>query len=298
MRILITGSNGFIGSNIANMLSENHQVIGIGRQKTSKLENIQYFQIDISKNDSSDLILDCIGSCDIIIHLAACLDKSSTNIDILNTNVFGTLNILNAAIKLKVKKIINASSLPVIGKPQYIPITEDHITHPETLYHASKLFAENILELGKKHKIDIIHLRISSPIGVGMSEKTFLPVIIKKLFNDEIVEIYGEGSRIQNYINVRDISMYFMKAVEIKSSGIFNIGGTRSISNIELIRLSKKLLKSKSIIRFIDKEDEFDKYIWEISIEKSKCVFGFTPSVDIQSSIMELGNYLSKGKLT
>jgi UDP-glucose 4-epimerase len=294
MKILITGSNGFIGSHVAEKLKKDHEVIGLGKSKKSKVKDIRYYSIDISDSNFPSLITEKIEFCDVIIHLAANLDKSDLNLDVIKTNVTGTLNILNSAIKLNSKKIIHTSGLPVIGKPFEIPISEKHLANPETLYHITKLASEHILDMGIKYGIKITQFRVPAPLGVGMNENSFLPAVIKKLIRNDVVEIFGKGTRRQNFIHVNDICRYISVAIDFNYSGIFNIGSFEVMSNLELIKLSQKLLNSNSEIRFDNTEDIYDDYVWKISAKKVLEVFGFGPNVMIEDSIVELANYFKR----
>ena len=291
MKILITGSNGFIGSNIAKALAEKHQIIGVGRSEHSIVNDIEYFRFDISDSGFPDSIQSYLGYCDVIVHLAANLDKSDLNLDIIKTNAIGTLNILNAALKLKAKKIVHASSIPLIGKPYNIPITEEHSTFPESLYHGSKLFSENILDLGKKSGLFVTHLRISAPVGIGMNEDTFIPIVIRNLINSKPIELFGNGSRIQNYIHISDICLFIDRAVDIDSSGIFNLASHQSISNLDLVNLAKNLLKSSSEIMLNIQEDIYEDYIWEISMMKTIKTFDISPKISLEYLLKELAEY-------
>ena len=129
-----------------------------------------------------------------------------------------------------------------------------------------------------------------------MSEETFLPIIIKKLLNNQTVEVFGNGSRRQNFINIKDIYRYFEKAVEIKKNGVYNLGTENPMTNLELIEYCRELIGSNSKIEFSEKKDIFDNYNWEVSIQKSINTFGIKPKFDLKHSVLELSSCYSKVK--
>ena len=128
-------------------------------------------------------------------------------------------------------------------------------------------------------------IRIPSPIGVGMRKNVFLSILINKMFKNEDVEIYGDGSRIQSYIDVRDISIAIIKAIESESNGLFLIAGKKAISNMQLAELCKNILKSKSKILTNIHEDLNESERWIISYKKAEKTFGYQPSLDIEDTI-------------
>lgn len=295
LEILVTGSNGYIGSFICEHLKKSHNIIGIGRSNSSKLENIKFINADISDDDFVALVSKEINSCDILIHAAACIDYNDLNTKIIDVNVRGALNVLNLALKLNAKKIIHTSSIPVIGRPVQVPIKETHVTYPETTYHISKLAAEHIFSLSTKFNIDYINFRVPSPIGPNMQKKTFLVKILEQCLIDEDIMIYGKGSRVQNYIDVRDISENIQKLLEADKSGTYNFGGT-SISNKDLVSLCKDLTNSKSKIihRYADK---YDDYYYDVSVDKAVIDFGFKNNYTLKKSITDIIDDIKKRDL-
>jgi UDP-glucose 4-epimerase len=292
LKIIITGSNGYIGSFIVQYLKNNHNIIGIGRASKSLYEGIKYIDIDISTVDFVDRVYKEVSDCDVIIHAAACIDYNNLNIELIDVNIKGTLNILKLAVKLKAKKIIYTSSIPVIGKPLNIPITENHLTSPESLYHITKLSAEYVVSLSSKFKIDYYNFRFSSPIGPGMKKNIFLVNVIEKCLLNEDIIIYGNGTRIQNYIDVRDISENIEKSLLINKSGTYNLSGT-SISNKNLVHLCIDLTKSKSKIIYSG-EDIFDDYFYDVSTEKAVVDLGFKYNYKLINTLEDMINEIRK----
>lgn len=294
MKILVTGSNGFIGKYICEKLKKNHKVTGVGTKENSGVSGIDYIQTNIESVDFVNKISKKIKKCDIIIHLAALIDKEDFNDNLINVNCKGSLHIVELAKEIGVKKIIHSSGLPVIGKPIIFPITEDHPINPHTLYHITKLTSEYIINLSSKYGIKPINLRIPSPIGPEMNEKTLLPTLLIHCLNNEPIIIYGKGLRKQNYIDVRDIAETIDDIVNLDIDGTYNITSEEVISNIDLAKLCIKMTSSKSKIIFNGKEDPEDDYCWKTSIDKAKKDFSFKPKYSLNDSINNILSYLKK----
>lgn len=290
MRIVITGVNGFVGSYICNMLRTNkeYEVIGIGRGEKRIDIECQYINIDISCEEFLEKVSTIIGRADVIIHAAACIDKDDFNLQLINANCIGTMNVAKLAQVIECRKVIYISSIPVIGIPKILPITEEHNTTPLTMYHATKLMGETTIMLLKKYNILPICLRIPSPIGNGMKENTIFSVFLKKMSNNEDVILYGQGKRTQNYVDIRDICEAIRLSIIQKREGIYNIAAEKSYSNVELAYIMKEQLNAKSNIKFNGLEDVEENLRWEISIDKAKEELGYYPQYDIKDTIKDM----------
>lgn len=282
--ILITGSNGFIGTYLNESIKKQNigQVYGIGKRKQKDQE--QYIGLDITANDFVDRAWNCIPNCNTIIHLAASLDMNN-GYDNIETNCIGTYHICKLAEVWKSKTIIYMSSQPVIGMPMQLPITEEHIVNPGSLYHITKYTGEQIIKLYSQKGITGIILRIPSPVGVGMNMNTFLPYMIKKCIKNEDIVLYGTGKRQQNYIDVRDVVEAIKLAMGYDKSNIFNIAARKPISNLDLAKKCVEVTKSNSKIVFADIEDKEENYIWNISVQKAERELGYVPCYNIEESI-------------
>ena len=285
-RVVITGANGFIGRYVTDgFLYAGYSVFAIdccshGWQSDS-VEQI------ITKISSGASVKDCIEkikSADVIVHLAADITVPGDAMTVGN-NIDGMFAALEIARQTNVKQFILLSSIPVIGETQYTPIDELHPILPKTPYHWSKYLCEQMLD--KYH--DVFHssavIRIPSPVGLGMRNNVFLSILINRMLKNEDVEIYGAGSRIQSYIDVRDISIAIIKAIESESNGLFLIAGKKAISNMQLAELCKNILKSKSKILTNIHEDLNESERWIISYKKAEKTFGYQPSLDIEDTI-------------
>lgn len=290
MRILITGASGFIGNNICNYLLDNLQeVIGVN-QKTSYINNIKNplyseFIIDISSINEIENLGNLISNVDVIIHAAASLNMQTYNNQVIRVNCIGTQNILWLASKLKVKKFLFISSVPIIGIPVNLPIKETHTIYPKTTYHLSKYFGEQLVMLSSSNEMDYFILRITAPVGIGMPKSRLLSVMLQNCLNNEPLLLSGSGTRRQNYIDVRDIVRATLLCINSDKSGIYNIAGSKTISNSELAQLCVQKCKSNSIIKYNINKDFEEGVVWDVSIEKAKLNLGFIPLFNIANTI-------------
>ena len=269
MRIIVIGSNGFIGSNICETFRKKYQIIGVGRSEISRVEGISYFNFDIASDNFVSIMSNKFGICDVIVHTAAMI-SDKTEESILLNNCLGALNVLKLSLVMNAKLIIHISSVPIIGIPSEFPITEEHKVFPNSIYHITKLATENILNLSVSKGIKVTHLRITSPVGPGMREDTLLKTLIEKSLKNETISIYGTGSRKQNYIDVRDVVSAVENALIKKRTGVFNIASSSSISNIDLAELCIRTTNSSSQVvcgSILDPEEDIN---WDVSISKAK----------------------------
>ena len=288
MKILVTGSNGFIAKKIIELLISKNTIFGIGIEKYSSNDLINYKHIDISNEESINDVIIFVKQCDVIIHTAACIDYNNDNNNLFIVNCIGTNNILRIARDLKCRQVINISSIPIIGEPKHLPITEDHELDPKTTYHITKLTSELIINQSKMYGIKAVNIRIPSPVGVGMNERTLLPIILKKCLEQDIISLYGTGSRKQNYIDVIDIASAISQCIENGVVGTYNIASKNTISNWDLARLCIKITESKSKIELLDITDPDDNFNWDISINKANNEFGFEPHISLEDSIKRI----------
>lgn len=281
--IIVTGDTGFIGSYLVKeMIELDYQVVGISRSLIYNENRYRHISVDMEDFQKLYDNLENI-SIDGIIHLAANISVPG-DYATASENILITENIVKLANMKDAKFLINISSIPVIGKPTLIPITENHPVNPLTPYHYSKKKSEEIIQQGLLEKIQYTNIRIASPVGVGMSRKVFIYRILESCLVSKKISIYGEGTRIQNYIDVRDIVDIILRSIRSEKSGLFLANGN-SISNKELVFLCKKITNSKSIVEMVNTKDLQDEDRWIISEEKAKKELGFVRKYSIEDTI-------------
>ena len=233
--ILLTGSEGFIGSNVKSILVKNKfKVYCLVRKKKKNSKNIFY----IKKNFLNK-------KCDVIIHCAA---KSPENNKFhrndYNENILITKKIIKYSLKYKPKKIIFLSSLSVHGKIISKKVNEStKILNPD-LYGKSKLFCEKMLKK-LSDKVSIVSIRLPGVIG-KYSVRNWLTLILMKIKNNQSVDIYNLDQKFNNLIHVKELSLFIHKLINHEFNGYHNLYlGTKNPIKIQsIINIFKYHLKS------------------------------------------------------
>lgn len=283
-RVLITGVNGLIGSTIAELLLTNYEVIGTSIEERNNTGlTFEYIQSDITEKAMFDKLPSKI---DVIVHCAAVISSDKFSNLLLKANCIGVQNVAEYALKDACGQVVYFSSLPIIGKPSIIPITEEHPVDPPTVYHITKYFGELILKKCLEEK-QLVIFRIPSPIGRKTAPNKIVPMFVRNAIANESFNLLGQGNRIQNYIDVRDIARAVECAIKKNANGIFNIASERSYSNKELAELCIELFNSNSKISYcgIDKEED---YQWIVSTEKAKRDLGFVAKHTLIDTLLEI----------
>lgn len=255
MKIVIFGGGGFIGSAIIDrLLLDGHYLRIFERprvepyRKFSETEQVEWTTGDILSMHDISIALD---SMELIIHLVSTtLPKGSNDDPIydIQSNLVGTLQILNTMVAMNVRKIIFISSGgTVYGTPQYLPIDEEHPCEPQVSYGITKLAIEKYLKLYEKiHGIKTITLRVANPFGKRQRIETAqgaVGVFLYRALNGLPIEIWGDGSVIRDYIYMDDVAEIFARAVTYNGSkSIFNVSRGVGTSLNELVGIIEEIL--------------------------------------------------------
>lgn len=285
--ILLTGSNGFVGQEIAKCIAGEGHLIGLGRKAENQCPYVEeYVSADLSREGALDSLKG--RKLDVIIHAAANLDMAADDAKVITDNCLGTFYLTRLAVETGCSRFIFISSLPVVGTPKPDEtgmITEKNLPHPETVYHASKLMGEHLVSLLNRQGIQSTSLRIPSPVGVGMSAKTILSVFLQCARNGETITLRGKGTRRQNYVDVRDIAQAVLKAIQAPQlSECYDIVARQTVSNTELANLCIRMLDSQSEIRF-EGQDSSDDVDWRADGSLAEKELGFVSQYTLEDTI-------------
>lgn len=282
-KIIISGTSGHIGSIIKQRLKNMYTVISINRNKIYNDKNsITYNDILNIKNDT---VLKKISSCDTFIHIASSMDFNNLNEEISHFNCYKTHSIFSLLKQIGLKKVILISGAPIVHANGHI-INEKATILSNSVYHLSKFYQEKLLEILNFDYY--FNLRISSPISPVINKKTIFKVFMDHAISNDDIIIKGLGSRLQNYIDVRDISTTIEDLIKTDDflSGTYNICSDKSISNLNLARLITEVVPTKSKIKHVG-NDTNDDVRWLYDISKAKENLSFKINYPLKRTILD-----------
>jgi UDP-glucose 4-epimerase len=248
---VILGGAGFIGSHVADALVENGYPVRVFDLPHRKTTNIAHFanRIEILEGDFENRtdLEHALQDAEYIFHLVGTTLPQNSNqnpIYDIESNVIGTLRLLQIAQTARVKKIIFISSGgTVYGIPETIPIPETHPTFPLNAYGISKLAIEKYLHLFYHlYGIEYVVLRVSNPYGerqqtVG-AQQGVVSVFMDRIRQGQPITIWGDGSIVRDFLYVKDMAQTFLLALKHTARHrIFNVGSGTGTSINELLAM-------------------------------------------------------------
>lgn len=236
MKILITGGAGFIASHITDaFIEEGHQVVVLDDLSSGFEKNInskaKFVKGDICDKELVEKLFSD-ENFDIVNHHAAQMDVRLSVKDPTfdaNTNIIGTINLLQNSIKYNVKKFIFASTGgAVYGEQSYFPADENHPTQPRSPYGISKLAVEKYLyfynaEYGLNYTV-LRYANIYGPRQNPFGEAGVVAIFTTKLLKDEQPIINGSGEQTRDYVFVSDVVKANLLTLNETSNDIYNVG--------------------------------------------------------------------------
>ncbi|MEE9378547.1 MAG: SDR family oxidoreductase [Candidatus Lokiarchaeia archaeon] len=261
-RVLVTGVAGFIGSNLTDkLLNLGATVIGIDNLFNGRLENLEEAlnnkNFQFHKGDIRDFnfLLDIFKDIDIIFHEAAftSVPQSVKMPESCNdVNINGTLNLLNAARKRDVEKIIFASSSAVYGDTPTLPKHENMPRIPISPYAVTKLTCESYMEVFHQvYGLNTITLRYFNVFGPRQQDSPYSGVIaiwLGRIIKNKSLIIFGDGNNSRDFTYIKDVIQVNILAAENKRSGIIlNIGAGSPITLLDLAKLMLKLTNKEDL---------------------------------------------------
>ncbi len=297
MKILVTGADGFIGSHVVETLVKSgHDVRAfvlynsfnswgwLDESDKSIRDSIDIFAGDIRDPHGVDK---AVEKQEVILNLAALIaipysyHSPDTYID---TNIKGTLNILQAARRHGVKRVVQTSTSEVYGTAQYIPIDEAHPLHPQSPYAATKVGADQLaLSFHASFDVPVGILRPFNTYGPRQSARAVIPTIISQLANKSKVKL-GSLSPTRDFSFVQDTANGFLAAAQSDAivGQTINLGSGFEISIKETAETIAKLMNTK--LELVDDEQRVRPENSEVerlhaSIEKAKTLLGWQPEL-------------------
>ena len=304
--ILITGGLGFIGSQLAARL------ISLGAHVTlvdslipeygGNLANVEAIKdkvqiniADVRDEHSMDYL---VRERDFLFNLAgqtSHADSMTNPYTDLDINCRAQLSILEACRKHNQKiKVVFASTRQIYGKPDYLPVDEQHLLHPTDVNGINKMAGEwyHIL-YNNVYGIRSVSLRLTNTYGPCMRVKdarqTFLGIWIKRLIEDQPIDVFGDGKQLRDFNYVEDVvdAMLFSAADEAANGQIYNLGSDEVVSLADLAQMMVEVNGGGEfrIVPFPPERKAIDIGDYYANYYKVKHALGWQPRIKLREGI-------------
>ncbi len=306
-RYLVSGAAGFIGARVTEMLTaDGHEVVGIDnlndaydvRIKHYRLENLKsrpnftYIYGDICDRPFLEKVGHDEKPFDGIIHLAARAGVRVSLEDpwqVIDTNLIGTVNMLEVARQLHIPKFVLASSSSVYGADPPFPTPEETPTdHPLQQYAASKKAAE-VMSYVYHHlyDLDVTVFRYFTVYGPAGRPDLALFRFAQWIAEDRPVKLNGDGTQSRGFTYLDDIARGTIQGLRPMGYEIFNLGGHESISMNDLIAMIEQILgKRGNIIHAPYHKADIHNSLADVS--KARRLLGWEPTVGLNEGVRNL----------
>jgi len=304
MRVLVTGGAGFIGSHTVDLLlNEGAEVWVLDNLSSGTLSNLKLWRKNPKFHFRNGTItqyglIDSLSKkTEATIHLAAIVSPylSIRKPELANeVNVSGTLNVLRAALKNKIRKVVFASSSSVYGNQNALPISEDNPLYPVTPYGVSKLAGEKYCgAYYRTYGLNTVSLRYFNVYGERQSANPYSGVIsifAKHLAQGRRPTICGDGRQTRDFIHVSDVVRANLQALETKDGlgEAFNIGTGVATTINQLYSELAKLYESPETAPIHADARPGDIRESYANMFRTKSVLGFEPTIELNQGLRGL----------
>lgn len=312
-KVLVTGAGGFIGSHLTEKLCVSGYAVKAivhynSRNSWGWLDSSKYKgRIEIISGDirDADIVRHAMRNVEMIFHLAALIGipySYHSPEAYVETNIKGSLNILQAAKDFGVKKIIHTSTSEIYGTARFVPITENHPVNPQSPYAATKSAADLLaLSFYRSFNLPVTVVRPFNTYGPRQSARAVIPTIITQILYGKKRIKLGALTPTRDFTYVEDTVDGFIRAGECPGSTgeIINLGNNSEISIGELTHLIALYLNREVIINSVQErkrpaKSEVERLMADNT--KAKRILNWAPKYSLEKGLKKTIGWFKENK--
>lgn len=284
VRSLVTGGSGFIGSHVVDaLLDAGHTVVVFDRDPPHAREDVQYFAGELADAEALRVAMQNV---DYVHHIAAVSNVNHAfdrPLECIETNVLGTANVLEAARRAQVRRVILASTVWVYnGVPdrKVDEATPLHMPGPGHVYTSSKIACELLChDYAALYKIPMTVFRYGVPYGPRMRPELLIPMFLKRALSGQALLVAGDGQQARNFVYVADVARaHVLGLADACENQTFNLDGAESITVLDVARAIRDLVgEHVSIEHTSARPGDYAGKI--VSLDKARELMGWAPRI-------------------
>lgn len=282
MRVAIAGCHGFIGGHLVDrLLAEGHDVVGFDDRARPSWAKIEGSRIELSEPRSVSTLARALDGCEAVFHLLAKRPDRLDETGFFRGTIQRTSHLLQAARLAGVKRLVHSSTLRVLGRPDRSPVGEDIVPKPETVFEATKRYAERLVEIaaGDRGTIATV-LRYTTVYGPRRRSGALFE-IVRSAVHGQTIELRSGGRSRRDLVDVRDVASANVLALERQEPGlaVYHIGGGEAPSERELADRVRAVVGRNVDVRVTEdpRDPGHDDPIADISLARASLGFEPTP---------------------
>ncbi len=310
-KILVTGGAGFIGSNFVHLMLDNYdysitvldKLTYAGNEDNLK-EVMDDPRLRFVKGDVCDpnTVRECMDGCDCVVHFAAetHVDRSILDAGVfVQTDVYGTFVLLEAAKRLGVSRFLHISTDEVYGEPVSGPSSENDPLMPKSPYAASKAGADRLAySYYATYDVPVLITRCTNNYGPYQHPEKLIPLFVTNAMEDKGLPVYGTGKNTRDWIHVRDHCEVLDTIMHQEGllGEVFNIGSgvEKSVLDIADIIL-QELDKPKSLLKHVeDRKGHVVRHA--VSTSKIRETLNWEPRIEFEQGIKDTIKWYSENE--
>ena len=304
-KVMVTGAGGFIASHLVNTLVENSAAVRAFVRYNSRgdpgllaqLAPERLAAVEVIAGDLRDgpAVTSAMRGCEIVLHLGALIAipySYQHPVEVVETNVIGTLNVLMAARANGVQRVVHTSTSEVYGTALRVPIDESHPLQGQSPYSASKIGADKLAEsFFAAFDLPVVTLRPFNTYGPRQSARAVIPTIITQVLASSTLRLGSLDTR-RDFTYVHDTIAGFLKAAETEGieGQTFNLGVGKDVTVQELVDIIIELIGKPIKIeqdeaRLRPQKSEVLRLLSDNS--KARQVLGWQPTVGLRDGLKQ-----------